>query len=168
MSRTKLYGFREGRPDIKVEFGNSWGFCPMIWDSLVKKYGIFERELARYDKTMFDAWTELWRVVKEETVRPRPWELLVLRSTYDQALVKADRFEEYAKALEMFHEAHALPERVCHLASMSHHIKQMGPDVECVGFYGTSVNEDPWWVQGADDDEGRPYDLRVDTNHWFI
>jgi hypothetical protein len=37
-----------------------------------------------------------------------------------------------------------------------------------VGYYHTSVTDNPWSVYNRDTDESRPYNLNADTRHHFI
>lgn len=169
MSCTTLYGFRNGQREQIAEYSNAWGFCPMVWDALVNKYQTANLSFdfrTRVSRLSLDAWPELWRKVESKEVQIQPWELMVLQSTYDRALVGSDLFEPYVAALEQFQMAFAISDRVCHLSAIAGTVRRLPKEIQSIGFHGTSVSEDLWWV--IDGEDGRPYDLNVDTGHWYL
>ncbi|HMI92440.1 MAG TPA: hypothetical protein VK509_13795, partial [Polyangiales bacterium] len=101
------------------------------------------------------------------------WERVVLYATYDKALVRGEELEAYAAACERFYAAYQRPGYACHLAEfarLAREAKQQG--AVALGFCQTSVGESHWSVPpddpDSDDAEWRPYDLSVDTDHWFV
>lgn len=162
MSRTTVYAFYDGKPAKSVELPNAWGSGPMIWDALIAKY--------RVEGDVFSAWKNLCAAERDGKIKLQPWERIVLHATYENALVKRDDLETYAAAAEQFDKAHHVDGRVCHLRAMGEVAREALKDgAEAIGFHLTSVADNPWWVRPDNEDEdGRPYDLAVDTRHWFV
>lgn len=158
------------------QYANSWGFAAMIWSALVKKYaaqipGIDPAD--RYLTSNFDNWPRLWKAT--DALPLEPWERDVLVATYDRAMVRGADLVRMAESMEAFQATHAEQNRVCTLNAIAARLRDLAagektkitaPDV-C--FTATSVAEDLWYVPADDpDEEGRPYNVKKDTGHWFV
>lgn len=179
MSYTTLFsiGKESGLPMQYKEYRNSWGWCPFVWDVLVKKYGIIER--LREDKTYktefpmpegMKAWEYLWKLHEEGEIRIRNWEHNVLLCTYDRMMIKEADFLELEQSLRMFDEAHGTSNRVNHTKAMADDIRVLFNETKEGALLGAcwwanSVTDDPWHEWDGEDDESIPYNFLVDEEH---
>lgn len=175
MSRTTLLIVdNDGDVCDDSEYSNAWGFGPMIWQALIDRYRNAIPTIGR-DELSLDNWPKLWKADENDGLPLRPWERDVLRATYDNAMIRGADLKRMAASMGMFYEAHSRHGVACSLKSIAARLRDLAegtntkfkaPDV-C--FIGTSVQEDPWIVfDGSDDDEGRPYNVKRDTKHWYV
>lgn len=150
------------------EYRNAHGGCAFIWD------GIYDRYLKDPNK-QYDSWLsnsdKLWPLYKDKNIEE--WIRIVLASTYDTAMIKRKNLIAMADYYARFVCNFSRPDNICHLDDWARDIIQITKEYpDCIGvcFYGMSVSEDPWWVYETsnNDDEGRPYNINVDTGHCFI
>ena len=173
MSYSQLYEIKSnGDMEPGLEQRNaSW--LTVVWGTLVERYrrllypneGIFE---SRQHPPM-DAPETLWKRYKELPLRP--WERDVLEFTFDWALVPKDGLAKMAASMRRWADAHAKPGVVCHAKAWADELDRLSGDPECqgVGLYGHSVGDCLWWVSAKDvDDDGRSYNINVDSRHWWI
>lgn len=158
------------QPDGNVvphaEFGNAWGFQPRIWWMLCDTYKIGPGD------AFMKQWPELWRADKDNTIALAMFERFVLHSTYDKAIVPAKDFAAYAYALESFYARYRDPAKVDHLGAVALAVRTLPADARGLCYWGTSVTDNPWAMQLAEEEEGefscRPYNVDTDTGHWWV
>lgn len=186
MSRATLIVFRDGVAQRDEEFGNSWGFCPLIWDLLCHKYRrqLFnDRPGWTANPITTDDWPKLWEAagcrddagVSRVSIMLRPWERIVLEFTYDNAVVPRQHFEELARGLERFEDSLVPrePGRACHLSGVASRIRQLLVDETCanvdaVGMWGTSVSSNPFSRYDETEDKSIPYNWREGSTHFLV
>jgi hypothetical protein len=165
---------QEGDVEGALELRNSHGTAAMVWGALCRKYKDKIYDTFRgsnppppYEMMM---WEDLWKATQDGRVELRWWEWNVLNWTYDNALIKGDDLETFVASLRMFEEAHALPGQVCHLLATADYLEGLlkSDRPRATGLYATSVSDNPWWVRGENDDEGRSYNVDRDAKHWFV
>lgn len=144
-----------------------------IWTSLA------QRHLPGADpyRGMMSGFQEVFDLLK--TDRLARWEKIVLLTTCDGALVRAENFIETAEAMEKFHEEYkAMNEgKVFHPLKQAEALRELHSQIEkegwqAVGWNQTSVNADcPWYGRYEEDEEGEervPYNINKDTQHWWV
>jgi len=153
MSTCAIIVFRGGKPDTAREWRNSWGGAAFIWDALFAKY-------LKNPNNPFDSWLmrpdSLWRL--DEDARLNASERACLLLTFDNAVIHDANFKRAASDLREFaqryHKNHA---QVCHLYEWADFIEEC--DGEAVGFYHTSVSENPWSRWGSEKGESEEVPL---------
>lgn len=162
MSHSTMYV--SGGPDktfnhFQKDYGNGWGYGPMVWEALLNKYECWrtpEATLMELKPTMpgMMMWPKVWDYEAANGLL-RQWEYNVLIATYDNVVVQSKDFVKLADSMVMFEQAHATPNRVCHLAAMAEDLYQLNKHIQAAtgllvgesvpGQYaawnGTSVNE---------------------------
>jgi hypothetical protein len=164
MSRSYLMGASDKDPEMGafLELGNAWGNQPMIWDSMVKKYG----HLFGADGMPFRDWDRLFGWIDSDKAVLKPWEVNVLVMTFDGVYLEGDDdMLVYAESLKKFHDAHSTPNTICHLNTIADRVQGLVKDkkVRWLGWYGTSVNANPWQVLDGEDDT-RTFDMTKDLD----
>lgn len=136
---------------------------------------------------MMDGFKDLFALLK--TDRLARWERIVLLTTCDNAMVRAENLVECAEAFEKFHEEYkALNEgKVFHAQATAKLLRELAAEVEEHGWQAicwnqTSVNGDsPWygiWTEleegddgydpDGDNEEHRSYNIDRESQHWFV
>jgi hypothetical protein len=177
MSYAVLYEIKEdGTFEEVAEYKNSHGWTAFVWTQLCEKYGVVRaveddgyQDESGFNMGMMTAWGYLWKLVKDKDPRTplKPWEQNVLIATYDNACLKREHFETFAKSLERFEEAHANGRVVCHLKTMAEHIRNLGESAIGICWYPMSVAENPWFVYDEELGDSVPYDFSTGDKHWF-
>lgn len=180
MSRTEMYAAPEGGKFEQIaELPNSWGSASRIWSAISERY--FGDKMhwlircGRDDETAKAFWAF------HADPRLTLTEKIVFQSTFDCALVKRDRFRELAKAFREFDRMYPAPTGTAnHLPTMAEILDRLASDAHgldftpfSVGWRQTTVSPCHWWVRPENenedfDDDGRPYDLSIDTDHFFL
>lgn len=175
MSRAYLYGFKQETVDGEKQseavafatFQNSWGGAALVWSCVFDE---FFKDPAR----MYDSWMArpdvLWTAHKMVDRVPACVRA-VHASTYDRALVLAEHFLIHADNLEAFCERYKSRDAtngVNHLPDWAAAFRDAVGKWDAIGLYATSCAQNPWWVYGEGDDEGRPYDLGFDEDHFSV
>lgn len=162
MSSSELIIFRGGKPVESVEYSNSWGSAAYVWTVLYDKY-------IKDPAKEYDTWVcnregaqKVWALVEREDL---PFFMrAVLASTFDYAIVEREHFAEFAQHLNEFVSYFGTNGRVCHLPAWAKKIE--GLDAEAVGFYHTSVSENPWFEWDNKKDKDVPYNLKKGNKHF--
>lgn len=180
MSATEIFvANRTGEMVHAYDLRNAWGGGMAIWTSLA------QRHLGGLDpyRGMLSGYQEVFDLLK--TDRLARWEKIVLLTTCDGALVRAENFIETAEAMEKFAEEYkAMNEgKVFHPAAQAELLRKLHDEIEkegwqAIGWNQTSVNGDCPWYGGyeefpADDEneageERVPYNINKDTKHWWV
>lgn len=145
-----------------------------VWTGLAQKYvrgyGGFE--------AMIDSFKKVTDLATSDRIDR--WERIVLLTTCDGALVKAENFGEVAEAFEKFYAEHKKfhEGKVFHVDTQAELLRQMEKEREekgwrAVGWNQTSVNGDcpwycPWYGSYDEDDEHTSYNIDRDDQHWFV
>lgn len=171
MSTCQIVAFRSNLPDDVGEMRNAWGGHAFVWNAM---YDHFLKDPHKE----YDCWLNgsrgddapLWKLAKREDI---PMFMRAVHiSTFDRALVMQANFDQFVADLRQFIAAFPKGESICHLPHYIEFIEQH-KDAQAIGFYGTSVAEDPWTVYEPsehEDEEGeyRQYDLSRDEDHFDV
>lgn len=166
MSRAYLLGATDADPEMGayLELGNSWGVNPMIWDSLVEKYG---RQFGAFGFPFTD-WGLLFKWALTDATRLEPWEWNVLLLTFPENYIEGDEdFLLYRDSLLRFYAVYAKPTKVCHLEKAAHRITTLIDEkkgVRWLAWYGTSVDTNPWGVYDEETEDSRPFNMVKDID----
>jgi hypothetical protein len=163
MSYCAIIEFRNGIADTEQSFGNSWGGAARIWTAVYDKY--LKDPNVQYDNWLTDSSKpncRLWKL--HEDSRLFEFDKVVHVATYDDCIIRNENFVKFAAHLREFSAAYQL-EGVNHLPAWAKFIEES--NAEAVGFYHTSVCENPW-VSWNDDDESVPYSLLTGDKHWEL
>lgn len=152
MSYCQIIPFAEGLPQSGIEFRNAWGGAARIWSALFDAY--LKNPAIPYHNWMGNS-DDLWELAKREDLPV--FERAVHASTFDHAYISRENFGRFAADLRQFAEKYPVPGAVDHLVPWADWIE--GSDAEAVGFHGTSVAENPWWVWDEEKDESTPTPL---------
>ena len=141
MSRTTLIEFSKSFRKInEIEYCNSWGSLPRIWESLFDKYfreGKWDDYLAHKNAN------KLVTIYNSDNYPM--FERIVMGLTLDYAIIYKKNFLKMAKALEEFEKDYPRKEEyVNHLPAFIEVFKQSKATI--IGFHLTSVCEDPWAI----------------------
>lgn len=185
MSYCAVLTFKDGSPDIVKEFSNAWGGHAFIWDALFDKY------LKKHD---YDTWLSNVNAGKADSplwgLAARPDLSLVERAvhiaTFDRAIVKQENLQKMADDFRAFRELFLNKKVECHLDEWAEFIDE-NLDAEAIGFYGTSVAENPWYilpseiavtddqkidavvrVLDAEEEEIVPYNIKTMSMHFEV
>lgn len=165
MSYCALLAFSpEGLTTIE-EYKNSHGWCAYVWGMLFDKY------ITKEDK--YDYWLNkpqrLWDLVNDDRLS---WtEIVVLRSTFDYALVKTKDVLALADLFDAFVEMYPPVNHVCHLPAMAKDLRTQILDIRdvvAVGWYGMSVGDNPWTTYSEEEDDDVEYDCDTGDKHFFV
>jgi hypothetical protein len=159
-----------------VKLRNSWLGASFVWTQVGNRYlgeYDFEKEYALYvaggRQGKFDhtGWVRAWALQHDPRVAEWDWATLV--STFDWCVLPAEHLGYLSRQYRLFHEAH-LAHGTSHYRSLAAVFSELLPEgTRGVCFNATSVNENPWWVRDLDpDQEGRPYNIDLDTKHWLF
>jgi hypothetical protein len=180
MSTTEIFAVEKSGDVVgKFDLRNSWGGAMAIWTSLSTRHlslgsdGMYSM-MSTGMKPLFDLL---------KTDKLTRWEKIVLLTTSDNAIVKAENFIEVAGAMETFYESYkGLNEgKVFHLDKQAECLRTLHAEIEEHGWRGvcwnqTSVNADsPWYGRyeeleedGEHYEERVPYNIDRDDKHWFV
>lgn len=162
MSYCKVIEFRRGKPGNSLECANAWGGAAFIWSALFDVY-VKDKNIP-YHTWLSDENSKLWRLHTRTDIEPALRN--VLRSTFDYALVYRKDFKCFAGDLRYFVTWAGTHNKVCHLPAWADFIERS--KAQAVGFYHTSVSEDPWYVYDNDNDKMVPYSLKKGTKHFDV
>ena len=148
------------------EFRNAWGGAARIWGSLFDAY---------LKNGEHDSWMrrqqDLWAL--QDDARLDESERRVLLSTFDRAIIRRDNFAAFAADLRSFVAKHPVPEdSIDHLKAWATWIENS--EDAAIGFYGTSVAENPFFSTptcptcGQDTAGSVPYDLASGASHFDV
>lgn len=139
MSRTTLIEFSKNFKRInEIEYANSWGSLPRIWEPLFVKY--FKKE--RYEDYLSqNSAKQLVSIYNTDDKYPM-FERIVMGITLDYAIIYKKNFIKMAEALEEFNSAYPREGFVNHLPAFAEAFRKSKAII--IGFHLTSVCEDPW------------------------
>ncbi len=162
MSYCEIITFKDGKPDKSLECKNAWGGAAYIWDMMFKTF-------LKDPSKEFDTWLThgdcLWKLQERSDVPA--FMKAVHVSTYDRAIVRKEHFGQFVKDLREFLAFFGTSGRICHLETWAKVIED-NPDVEAIGFYATSVSDNPWSAFNEELETSTPYDLTTGTDHFEV
>ena|GEM_PF-4822304 len=156
--------------DLK-KYKNSWGFFAFVWDKLWDKYIEKKHEYDNWLSAGATGDTRLWDLHDDD--RLKDYERQVLKMTLDYAAVRFEDLQNAADALWAFLRKYPAMDRVCHLEGIADDLVELSEsgstDVVGVGFYGTSVVENPWYSYDEELDRYTGVDITdPDGPGWFV
>jgi len=196
MSYTEMYKVdREGNVRHAAEFHNASHGAWLVWKQLCERYLPGKDLVMSLIKLDDGGMQEVWDLWKNPAVSLT--HRIVMASTFDRVMVRCENLPRLIEAIEEyvndfdrphliqpselivypanappppFPDREALPTTT--LSAQARKLRELAQDdgVAAVCWNQTSVNCNPWWVYNGDDeeDEGRPYNINVDENHWFL
>lgn len=153
MSYCQLIIFKDGKPSYGIEYRNAWGGAARIWDALFEKH--LKNPNIPYHSWISGDQQPLWDLAKRETLPMH--ERAVHASTFDHAYVRRENFPRFCADLRAFDAAYPSGPKVSHLSAWADALEKL--DAEAIGFYGTSVAENPWMKYDEAKDESIPVPL---------
>lgn len=134
-----------------IEFRNSHGSAPVVWDLMAQKY----LKLPPFNY-MFNT-DKLWPLWKRKDIPES--HRAVLGMTYDNAVIAKKDFGRAAKDLRFFlNDFYFNPEHENHWPAILN-ILESELDCDAIGFHWTSVTEDPFLSDFDEDlDEYKTFD----------
>lgn len=156
-TEVKLLKYPEGVIEI-VEFQNSHGSAPVVWDAIGQKYlGLKPFHYSFFTEKLWPLWKDL--SIPEHT-------RAVLAMTYDNTVIEKKDFLRAAKDIEKFLQDFPVnPEYENHWPEIQK-IFEENPDCDAIGFYWTSVTDDPFL--GAWNEEKEDYDTIDWKKYWSM
>lgn len=141
-------------PNEKIECGeelpNSYGSAPVVWDALCQKYLGYPP----YGWGMREDLKDLWNLWKDEKLPLHQRSVLMM--TFDRAYVSKTDYKRAASDIRLF--LRDFPEdetKVNHWNRIEEYFES-NPDVPAIGFWCTSVSENPFhgsWNEEKEDYE---------------
>lgn len=172
MSATELFPFdANGEAHTVLQIGNGFGGAMAVWTGVARKYVPGYEGFAM----MMDGASKVIALTKSERIQR--WERIVILTTCDKCLVKAENFAEVAEAMETFYEQYkgVLAGQVFHLNKQAEILRRLDSEREekgwtAVGWNQTSVNGDcPWYGTHDEDDEHHAFNLnKEDKGQWYL
>lgn len=168
MSKLEVYGVQEdGEVVHYADLRNSWEGAMKVWMFLADKYlGTSGGHLLGGENAM----RPVWDLHKDARLSEEEWTVLML--TFDHCIVPVAQMEFAATACEKFGKGHYSDA----LATIFREMVQKGLKGVC--FNQTSVSGSPWTIHLRGEEAeveyaktgryDRPYNLNVDTKHWFF
>lgn len=171
MSSTIIYGFnKKGNAFLLGETRNAWRGGVAIWCELEKRhlppyYGRYDkirpisRAMAFSDE---NAAKEIWNLADRKDIPLH--ERIVLHTTFDHCLVKAEDVPKVIDAFRKFGGTTSLPEQADTL-------EKLPEGTIAVGWNQTSVVADDWSNKGGYDeenDEAIPYNCLTMNEHYWL
>lgn len=159
MSTTEIKFLKhpDGVIDV-LEFSNSHGSAPVVWDLMAQKYlGLQPFHYSFHTEKLWPLWKDL--TIPE-------YHRAVLAMTYDDTVIIKTDFQRAAKDIRKFLEDFPVnPEYVNHWPAILE-IFEGNPDCDAIGFYWTSVSEDPF--QGDWNEETEDYEPLNWKRYWSM
>ena len=159
MSTTEIKFLKhpEGVIDV-VEFRNSHGSAPVVWDLIAQKYlGLQPFHYSFHTEKLWPLWKDL--TIPEH-------HRAVLAMTYDDTVIIKTDFKRAAEDIRKFLEDFPVnPEYVNHWPAILEIFEGI-PDCDAIGFYWTSVSEDPF--QGDWNEETEDYEPLNWKRYWSM
>lgn len=142
----------------EVELSNSHGSAPVVWDIMAQNYlGLPPFHYSFNTEKLWPLW--------KDTAIPEHHRA-VLGMTYDNCVIIKEDFSRAAKDIKKFLEDFPVnPEYENHWPAIQK-IFEDDPDCQAIGFYWTSVTEDPFL--GEWNEELEDYDPIVWSKYWSM
>lgn len=137
----------EKHEDLK-ELRNAHGGAPVVWDEMSQRYlGLEPFQYSFYAERLWPLWKDL-NIPRHHRA--------VLMMTYDKAYVSKADFDQAARDIRAFlADFPVKADHVNHWVAIAETFES-NPDCLAIGFYWTSVTEDPF--QGCWNEEKEDYD----------
>jgi hypothetical protein len=172
MSTCSIVTFENGKAGKEVEFRNAWGGAAFIWSALFDRY--LKNPAIEYHNWLSvsarNNGKELWELADREDLSV--CERIVMKSTFDYAIVRRIHFEEFCGHLREFVRMYPpVGSALCHLVAWADEIERLivpVAEIEAVGFYGTSCSDNLWFLPAGDDEDYEGYDLNNNDKHFEV
>lgn len=153
MSYSTLMIFKGKQVIDEIEYKNSHGTAPFVWNFLFEKY-------LKDPNIPYDSWltrcatgdTALWKLCERKDLPD--YERAVHAFTMDRAFVRKENFPKFIAHIMEFldkgpYKGYPSEKKVCHWRSIARNIQECEGDA--VGLYCTSLSDSPWYVQNDDE-----------------
>jgi hypothetical protein len=150
VSRTTIlavyrYCFRPRIEEID-ELKNSWQSAPLVWEKIAQTYG----DGFHWMHGAGESEGKLWMLYDDP--RLKPFERAVFALTFDRWYVEKKDFAQAAEDIQAFMDRHSISGHWAHIRNLF----QSDPDYPAIGFYWTSVADNPF--NGCWNDAKEDYD----------
>lgn len=152
MSRTTVLKLNDvGDHEAMAVYANSWGGAPVAWTALADAYMPDGFSVLGAMASVKD---EFWAIWKNPLAQK--YDRAVMMMTFDRVYIGKENFRRAAQDIRTFLSVHrvSVAGRVNHWPAIAD-LLESGTDAEAIGFWHTSVSENPFeqW-----DDEREEYD----------
>jgi hypothetical protein len=178
MSSTEIYGLTKNRAMEIGEARNSFRGAMLVWKTLEEKYlpsfpkpvwmpSDSKEYVSRTSMMMMpNAMKEVWDLIDSDKLSFN--EKIVLGTTYDNVLVKAENISRVIDAFNSFEGDTTLKEQADIISQTIKNITEQDEPIVAIGWNQTSVNESPWSDYSEEEDEDIGYNLETGDKHWFL
>ena len=146
---TILHVFPNNKVECGIKLKNAWGSAPVVWDALCQKYLGFE-PLRYVSKDLSGLWN-LWR---DNSVPLH--NRAVLMMTFDRAYVSKTDYQRAADDIRKFLRDFPPDQKSVNHWNFIADFFSHNPEVPAIGFWCTSVSDNPF--NGQYNDETEEYD----------
>lgn len=156
----KFLKYPEGVVDV-VSYQNAHGGAPLVWDHVSQKY------LGTKPFEYMFCTEKLWPLWKNRSV---PKEIrAVLGITYDDAVIEKKHFAQAASDIGFFLDNFKINESHVNHWHAIKALLESEPDCDAVGFYWTSVAEDPFDQHVYDEEDELNEECSFDfKRYWSV
>jgi len=166
MSRSTMYCVRQdGFVAPYLYLQNSNGTGPVVWTTLVERYGL------RPLPGKWDPWETLFQVVEDGSLKLEWWEHNTLWWTYDYAMLRREDFQAMADSFRIFAERQK-QDRISHGPEMAEALERMlmfEPDILAACIRVTDLSDNLWVSYNPETDErDLNYNLHTGNKHQYI
>ena len=161
MSETEIYAVvDDGYVYYQCGLRNSWRGAMNIWNELSRKWFGWDNFpiMNVGDRTA----QKVWDLHEDDRLSLN--DRIVLKSTFDRAMVRVENIERLAVAMEDFATRYEPGSLIEHAKALRNLAWLDGCLAVC--WNQTSVNCNPWQI--CDDEDCRAYNIHTSTEHWFI
>ena len=133
------------RPVELVQYRNSWGWSPRIWDSLLTLHHPEATFWVMDDSGLLKLWDQIEDLPD--------WQQIPLVLTFDTGVIPWQRYGEAAELLDEFdRRCPAKPGVANHVPAVAQ-LLSFGPECPLFGMWGTTVSSNPFdpWDDDADE-----------------
>jgi hypothetical protein len=163
MSSCAIIIFRNGKADSAIEMKNAWLGSAFVWTKL------FDKHVTKRFK--YDSWLNepqrLWDL--KDSDKLEKCEKVVLRMTFDNVLIRKEDFSRLTFFISLFETFHDR-DGSSHLPLIRECLNKLSEDesVDAIGFWGTTVCDNPWYSWDEEKEDEVPYDISTGEEHWFL
>lgn len=143
---TVLHIFPGDKVECGEELKNAWGSATYVWAYMGNKY------IPHFSMFQQRAMIDLWKLYENRTIPLH--QRAVLMMTFDRAYVSREHYARAAKDIRLFLRDHNDTTVVNHWPRIAE-IFEGNPDVPAIGFWHTSVSDNPF--HGGWDEEKEEY-----------
>jgi hypothetical protein len=129
-----------------VEYKNSWGSAPYIWDKMATTY-------LHWSSWLRSDCDPLWKLFDDNRIQP--YQRAVLGMTFDKAIISSDYYKRAVDDIRRFLQTFPPdPTHVNHWAEIADYIERLKESADtCIGFWMTSVSGNPLFTWNEETEE---------------